>query len=65
MLHTKLIVFGKVTCKGKAAYDIASHGLSNNQEDLTSMGAFFGAEGQVLFALADNRMVSSLYYYSA
>lgn len=29
------------------------------------MGAFFGAERQVLFAPADNRVVSSLYYYAA
>lgn len=37
----------KVTCKGKAC-GIASHGLANNQKDLKGMGAFFGAEGQVM-----------------
>lgn len=61
---SKLNAFGKVTCKGKVACGIASHGLSNNQKDLGG-GVFFGAEGQVLLSLADHHMVPSLYCCSA
>lgn len=50
---SKLTAFGKVTCKGKMACGIASQGLPNNQKDLEGGGSlFFGAEGQVLLALA-------------
>lgn len=53
--------FGKVTCEGKVACGIASHGLPNNQKGLEGGGSlFFGAEGQVLLALADNHVVPSL-----
>lgn len=51
---SKPTAFGEVTCKGKVACGIASHGLSNNQKDLEGWEALFGAEGQVLLALADN-----------
>lgn len=58
---SKLTAFGKMTCKGKVASGIASQGLPNNQKDLEGGGSlFFGAEGQVLLALADNHMVPSL-----
>lgn len=52
-LHTKLTAFGKVTCKGKKSDGVASCCLLNNQGR------------QVVFALADNRVVSSLYYFPA
>lgn len=52
-LRTKLTAFGKVTCKGKKSDGVASCCLLNNQGR------------QVVFALADNRVVSSLYYFPA